>query len=110
LAVEVKTDWPVSVSAWAPGDSALGRGARQPLALHLIYESPHLKLPAERHALAHDDKDVCDYVKRANSSRPGQFYERQRQLNGHPKHTDWNKVPVEQLEEVLNAKWSSARN
>ncbi|MCU1266957.1 MAG: hypothetical protein JWM21_3275 [Acidobacteria bacterium] len=48
LAVEVKTDWPASIAAWAPGDSALGRGARQPLALHLIYESPHLKLPARK--------------------------------------------------------------
>jgi len=25
------------------------------------------------------------------------------QLNGHPKHTDWNKVPVEHWKRVLNA-------
>jgi hypothetical protein len=48
LLVTVKADWPVSISAWAPGDSALGRGARQPVLLHLVYESPHLHLPAKK--------------------------------------------------------------
>ena len=48
LLVTVKADWPVSVSAWAPGDSALGRGARRPVLLHLIYESPQLHLPAKK--------------------------------------------------------------
>jgi hypothetical protein len=48
LLVDVKADWPLSVSFWAPGDSALGRSARQPLLLHLIYESPQLRLPAQQ--------------------------------------------------------------
>ena len=48
LLVDVKADWPLSVSFWAPGDSALGRGARQPILLHLIYESPQLRLPAQQ--------------------------------------------------------------
>ena len=48
LLVTVAADWPVSISAWAPGDSALGRGARGPVPLHLIYESPHLRLPAQK--------------------------------------------------------------
>jgi hypothetical protein len=48
LLVTVKADWPVSTSALAPGDSALGRGARGPVLLHLIYESPHLLLPSKK--------------------------------------------------------------
>jgi hypothetical protein len=48
LLVTVKADWPVDVSSWVPGDSALGRGARRPVLLHLIYESPHLHLPARQ--------------------------------------------------------------
>lgn len=48
LLVTVKADWPVGISAWAPGDSALGRGARRAILLHLIYESPHLRLPAKQ--------------------------------------------------------------
>jgi hypothetical protein len=48
LLVSVKADWPVGISTWAPGDSALGRGARRPVPLHLIYESPHLHLPAKQ--------------------------------------------------------------
>jgi hypothetical protein len=48
LLVTVKADWPVGVSAWAPGDGALGRGARRPVLLHLIYESPRLRLPAKQ--------------------------------------------------------------
>ena len=46
--VTVNADWPVAFSACAPGDSALGRGARQPVLLHLIYESSHLRLPAKQ--------------------------------------------------------------
>jgi hypothetical protein len=48
LLVSVKADWPVGISTWAPGDTALGRGARRPVPLHLIYESPHLHLPAKQ--------------------------------------------------------------
>jgi len=48
LLVTVKADWPVGISVWTPGDSDPGRGARQPVLLHLIYESPHLHLPAQR--------------------------------------------------------------
>jgi hypothetical protein len=46
LTVAVKADWlltPVNISA--AGDSALGKGARGPLPLHLIYESRELTLP-----------------------------------------------------------------
>src|SRR5262245_35262783 len=48
LLVEARADWPLSISLWTPGDSALGRGARCPVPLHLIYESPHLRLPARQ--------------------------------------------------------------
>jgi hypothetical protein len=48
LLVSVKADWPVGISAWTPGDGALGRGARGAVLLHLIYESPHLHLPARQ--------------------------------------------------------------
>jgi hypothetical protein len=48
LWITVNADWPVTSSAWAPGDSALGRGARRPVLLHLIYESPHLHLAAKQ--------------------------------------------------------------
>jgi hypothetical protein len=48
LLVSVKADWAVGISAWAPGDTALGRGARRPVPLHLIYESTHLHLPAKQ--------------------------------------------------------------
>jgi hypothetical protein len=48
LLITVKADWPVGISAWAPGDSALGRGARRGVPLHLIYESPSLHLAAKQ--------------------------------------------------------------
>jgi hypothetical protein len=48
LLITVKADWPVGISAWAPGDSALGRGARRGVPLHLIYESPSLHLAAKK--------------------------------------------------------------
>ncbi|HBB87701.1 MAG TPA: hypothetical protein DC047_08815 [Blastocatellia bacterium] len=48
LLVTVKADWPLGISAWAPGDSALGRGARRAVPLHLIYEAPQLHLPAKQ--------------------------------------------------------------
>ncbi|MEA2206574.1 MAG: hypothetical protein QOE77_3350 [Blastocatellia bacterium] len=48
LLINVKADWPVGISAWTPGDSALGRGARRGVPLHLIYESPGLHLAAKQ--------------------------------------------------------------
>jgi hypothetical protein len=48
LLVIVKADWPLGISAWTPGDSALGRGARRGVPLHLIYESPNLHLVAKQ--------------------------------------------------------------
>jgi hypothetical protein len=48
LSVAVKTDWPLTVYTSAPGDGALGKGARGALPLHLIYESRNLALPVSR--------------------------------------------------------------
>jgi len=48
LNVTVKADWPLLMSTWTPADGPLGRGARRPVPLHLIYESPNLRLPAGR--------------------------------------------------------------
>jgi len=48
LSVAVNGDWPLTVYTSAAGDSALGRGARRPLPLHLIYESRDLALPAKK--------------------------------------------------------------
>jgi hypothetical protein len=48
LLVTVEADWPVSTSTWVPGDGVLGRGARGPVLLHLIYEAPRLHLPAKK--------------------------------------------------------------
>ena len=48
LSVEVQADWPVNIFSWAPGESALGRGARQPILNHLIYEAPQMRLPARQ--------------------------------------------------------------
>lgn len=50
LSVTVKADWPLRVYTSAPGDGALGRGARGPLPLHLIYEASDLKLLANQSA------------------------------------------------------------
>ena len=44
LSVAAKADWPLTVSLLATGDSALGRGARGALPLHLIYETRDLQL------------------------------------------------------------------
>ncbi len=48
LLITVKADWPLRTSVWTPGDNATGRGARRPVLLHLIYESPNLHLPAQQ--------------------------------------------------------------
>jgi hypothetical protein len=44
LGISVNADWPLSVSLKANGDDALGRGARGPIPLQLIYESRDLQL------------------------------------------------------------------
>ncbi len=50
LAVSARADWPLKISVLATGDTALGRGARGPLPLHLIYESRNLRLEPNRKA------------------------------------------------------------
>src|SRR5438128_3821248 len=46
LDVQVKqSDWPVRISAFATGDSPLGRSDRGPIPLHLILESSDISLP-----------------------------------------------------------------
>ena len=50
LSVAVKADWPLSISLLATGDGPLGRGARGPVPLHLIYETRDLQLTA-RHSV-----------------------------------------------------------
>jgi hypothetical protein len=45
LDVQVKhADWPVQISAYAPGDDSLGRGDRGAIPLHLILESKSISL------------------------------------------------------------------
>ena len=44
LLVAVKADWRLHVSLLATGNSVLGRGARGPIPLHLIYETQNLRL------------------------------------------------------------------
>jgi hypothetical protein len=48
LEVLVKADWGFAIHTSAMGDSALGKGARGALPLHLIYESQNLPLPAAK--------------------------------------------------------------
>lgn len=44
LDVATTANWPLNISIIATGDSALGRGARGPVPLHLVYESRNLRL------------------------------------------------------------------
>ncbi len=44
LSISGWADWPLKVSLLATGDTALGRGARGAIPLHLIYESRDLRL------------------------------------------------------------------
>ena len=45
LDVQVKhSDWPVEISAYAPGDDSLGRSDRGPIPLHLTLESKGILL------------------------------------------------------------------
>lgn len=48
LAVSAAADWNYNVSLFATGDSSLGRGARRPIPLHIIYETRDLKLEANK--------------------------------------------------------------
>jgi hypothetical protein len=36
------SDWPIQISAFATGDSPLGRGARQAIPLHLVLEAKNV--------------------------------------------------------------------
>jgi hypothetical protein len=44
LSITASADWPLKSSLLATGDTPLGRGARGPIPLHLIYESRDLRL------------------------------------------------------------------
>lgn len=48
LSVSAQADWPLKVSLLATGDTALGRGARGAIPMHLIYESRDLRLEPKR--------------------------------------------------------------
>jgi len=48
LSVSVTADWPFAVSLKANGDDVLGRGARGPIPLQLVYEARELKLSSRR--------------------------------------------------------------
>jgi len=48
LSTTATADWPLRVSLVATGDSALGRGARGPIPLNLVYESTNLQLVPNR--------------------------------------------------------------
>lgn len=48
LAISVTADWPVDVSLKANGDDPLGRGARGPIPLQLVYESRGMLLTASK--------------------------------------------------------------
>jgi hypothetical protein len=50
LSIAVAADWPLVISLKANGDDALGRGARGPVPLHLIYESSALRLTPSKRA------------------------------------------------------------
>ncbi len=50
LSVSATSDWSMKTSTVATGDSALGRGARGPLPLYLVFESQDLRL-TPNHAL-----------------------------------------------------------
>ncbi|MDX6444734.1 MAG: hypothetical protein QOH71_1808 [Blastocatellia bacterium] len=48
LSITGWADWPLNTSLLATGDTALGRGARGAIPLHLIYESRDLRLEPKR--------------------------------------------------------------
>jgi hypothetical protein len=51
ISIGATADWPLMISVKATGDGPLGRGARGPLPLHLIYESHNLQLEPDKPAL-----------------------------------------------------------
>jgi hypothetical protein len=50
LSIAAIADWPLMISVKATGDGPLGRGARGPLPLHLIYEYHDLQLKPDKPA------------------------------------------------------------
>jgi hypothetical protein len=50
LSISVTADWPLTTSLKAAGDSPLGRGARDAVPLHLVYESTDLFLRPDKPA------------------------------------------------------------
>ena len=50
IAINATADWPLMISLKATGDGPLGRGARGPIPLHLIYESSNLQLRPDKPA------------------------------------------------------------
>jgi hypothetical protein len=50
LSVKATADWPLMISLMATADGPLGRGARGPIPLHLIYESRDLRLKPDKPA------------------------------------------------------------
>ena len=48
LSITGWADWPLKTSLLATGDTALGRGAREGIPLHLVYESRNLRLTPNR--------------------------------------------------------------
>jgi len=48
LSVTGWADWPLKTSLLATGDTALGRGARGAIPMHLVYESRDLRLEPNR--------------------------------------------------------------
>ena len=46
LSISVTADWPLNIYSMAPGDGALGRGARKPILNHVIYEAAPMHMDA----------------------------------------------------------------
>jgi hypothetical protein len=63
LSVTGRADWPLKISLLATGDTALGRGARGPIPLHLIYESRDLRLEPNRANTWHLILELAPFAK-----------------------------------------------
>jgi len=48
MLVEFDSEWPVTISSLAPANDVLGRGARQPILHHLVFEALQLQLAAKQ--------------------------------------------------------------